>query len=217
MASNPRWRRPLQAWKDYFTRWIGDPEKRAAGDALIFFDMRPVAGEFSLYSSLWEHNRELLKTAEFFKSIFAYVSMDQKPPLGFFRTFVLQRSGDQKHKFDLKLNGIGPIVNAARMFAIDAGIESTNTIDRLLALEATGYGEKGLWRELQEALEFLLLFRLEQQMHQSKNGEALNDYIDPATLSQLHRTLLKEAFQVIARAQSLIKSKFESWVWAQLG
>jgi CBS domain-containing protein len=142
--------------------------------------------------------------------------MDQKPPLGFFRTFVLQRSGDHKHKLDLKLNGIGPIVNAARMFAIDAGIESTNTIDRLLALEAMDYGVKGLWKDLQESLEFLLLFKLEHQLQQTKDGQPLNDYVNPATLTQLHRTLLKEAFQVSARAQSLVKSKFQSWVWAQL-
>ena len=217
MASNPRWRQPLQVWKDYFRTWITDPEKNSAGDALIFFDMRPVAGEFTLHGSLAQHVRELLSKAEFFKSIFAYVSMDHKPPMGFFRTIVVQRSGDHKHTFDLKLNGVGPITNAARMFAIDAGIESTNTFDRLLSLEAAGYGEPGLWKELQEALEFLLLFRLEHQLQQTKDGRPINDHVDPAGLSPLHRALLKESFHVSARAQSLIKSKFESWVWAQLG
>ena len=48
MASNPRWRQPLQTWLNYFHAWISGAELHGTEDALIFFDMRPVAGDFSL-------------------------------------------------------------------------------------------------------------------------------------------------------------------------
>ncbi len=123
MASNPRWRQPLCEWKRYFHTWIKDPTQERAKDALILFDMRPVAGDLQLYEELWQHIRELLVTSGEFKSILAWVSVKNKPPLGLFRTFVLERGGEHKHKLDLKLSGTGPIVNAARVFALDALIQ----------------------------------------------------------------------------------------------
>ncbi|HEY6370061.1 MAG TPA: putative nucleotidyltransferase substrate binding domain-containing protein [Candidatus Sulfotelmatobacter sp.] len=100
----------------------------------LLFDMRPVAGDFSLYQTLAAANREGLKDAGMFKSVLACVSSTRKPPLGFFRNFVLERSGEHKDQLDLKLFATAPIVDAARVFALDAGIEHTNTPDRLSAL-----------------------------------------------------------------------------------
>ncbi len=216
MATNPRWRQPLSAWKQNFTTWITDPVQTTAEDAFILFDMRPVAGSPHLYEELWKHNRELLKSANLFKSIFAFISINHKAPLGFFRQFVVERSGQHKHEFDLKLKGTGPIVNAARMWSLEAGIRETNTIDRLHALEGAGTVDTKLLADLGESIEFLTSLRLEQQLQQAKNGIGISNYINPTALSPLHKSLLKEAFEVISRAQSLIKSKFETWVWTQL-
>ena len=216
MATNPRWRQPLSAWKHNFTTWITDPVQATAEDAFILFDMRPVAGSPHLYEELWKHNRELLDSANLFKSIFAFISINHKPPLGFFRQLVVERSGQHKHEFDLKLKGTGPIVNAARMWSLEAGVEETNTIDRLRALDGVGTVDTKLLAELRDGLEFLTSLRLEHQLQQAKSGIPISNYINPAVLSPLQRGLLKEAFEAIAAAQALIKSKFETWVWTQL-
>jgi CBS domain-containing protein len=134
MASNPRWRLPLAAWQAMFKQWIEEAEYHSAEDALILLDMRPVAGDFSLYQRLAAGAAEQLKDASFFKSILAFISIGRKPPLGFFRTFVLDRSGEHKEELDIKSTGTGPIVEAARLFAVDAGVSQTNTVDRLTAL-----------------------------------------------------------------------------------
>ena len=52
MASNPRWRQPLRVWLNYFQQWITGAALHDTEDALLFFDMRPVAGDFSLFQTL---------------------------------------------------------------------------------------------------------------------------------------------------------------------
>ena len=217
MASNPRWRQPLSAWQNYFAAWIAEGELHSTEDALIFFDMRPVAGDFSLFDRLAAQNRERLGDAGFFKSVLGCVSITVKPPLGFFRTLVVERTGEHREQLDLKSYGTSPIVNAARLFALDAGVEHTNTVDRLTALQSLSYADAELLRELQEAFEFLTLMRLDNQLQQARRGEPLSNYISPAKLTHLQRNSLKEAFHTITRVHSLIDSKFRTAVWAQLG
>jgi CBS domain-containing protein len=216
MASNPRWRMSLSGWTTEFRQWVNEPVQRGVQNALIFFDMRAVAGDFSLFEELRARNRELIAGAGFFKSVLAHVSISHKPPLGFFRTFVVEHSGEHKDELDLKLFGAWPIVGAARLFAIDAGVEQSNTIDRLNALASLGYEDPALLNDLREAFEFLTVLRLERQLQQIAGGQAISNYISPDGLSNLHKSLLKEAFQTIARAQTAIEGRFKSAVWAQL-
>jgi CBS domain-containing protein len=217
MASNPRWRMPVSAWRAMFREWISEAAYHSVEDALILLDMRPVAGDAGLYAELWAGVEEQLKSAGFFKSILACVSVGRKPPLGFFRSFVLDRSGAHKEELDIKSTGTGPIVEAARLFAVDAGISHTNTVDRLTALRAAEYMDAKMLEEVQEAFEFLMLLRLENQLQQAREGKPLDNYVSPRKLTNLQKGLLREAFQTVARLQSAIDERFRTAVWAQLG
>jgi CBS domain-containing protein len=217
MATNPRWRQSLSHWQSTFGKWISEGELHATEDALIFFDMRPVAGDHKLFQVLAEHNREYLKVAGFFKSILASVSLEHKPPLGFFRTFILEHSGEHKQGLDLKMYGTGPIVNAARLFALDTGIEATNTLDRLEGLRKLSYLDDALLHDSQHSFEFLTLLRLEQQLQQSRVGKPMSNYITPEKLTPLQKNMLKDTFQTIARVQSFIDQRFRTAVWTQMG
>jgi CBS domain-containing protein len=217
MASNPRWRQPLSSWKNYFHTWIASADLHSVEDALIFFDMRPVGGDPSLFEGLTASVKESLLEASFFKSVLAYITIDRKPPLGFFRTFVVEQSGAHKEELDIKTFGTSPIVNAARLLAIDAGIAATNTVERLDALQSLPYLDDVLRRDLLESYELLTLLRLEHQLQQSHVSQPLSNYVNPGGLTQLQRSLLKEAFRTITRAQSAIADHFRTAVWAQLG
>ncbi len=217
MASNPRWRQPLSSWKNYFRTWISEADLHSVEDALIFFDMRPVGGDAKLFEALAAFVREALQDASFFKSVLAYITIDRKPPLGFFRTFVVERSGEHKEGLDIKTFGTCPIVNLARLLALDGGIEATNTVDRLAAAHLLSYLDDVLRRDLLESFELLTLLRLEQQLQQSRAAQPLSNYVNPGSLTHLQRSLLKEAFRTITRAQSAIADHFRSAVWAQLG
>lgn len=217
MAGNPQWRQPLAVWQSYFAAWITGATRRTAEDALIFFDMRPAAGDLALYESLAAHTRELLQTGAFFKSVLAYVSIEHKPPLGFFRTLVVERTGEHKNQLDIKRHGTGPIVNAARLLALDAGVAHTNTVDRLAALESLPGQDQALLRDLRASFEFLTLLRLESQMRQARAGKPPGNYIRPETLTNLQKGTMKQAFQATARIQSQIEARFRSPEWSQLG
>jgi CBS domain-containing protein len=216
MASNPRWRQPLGAWKAIFETWIAEAQRRATEDALIFFDMRPVAGDFTLFEGLARHIRERVQHATFFMSVLAFISIVNRPPLGFFRTLVVERTGLHKEGLDIKTFGTGPIANAARVFALDAELDQTNTVDRLSALEARGYQDAARFKDLQEAFEFLTLLRLENQLQQVRNAEPLDNYLNPAKLTHLQKSMLKEAFHTVAQVQSSIDERFRTAVWSQL-
>lgn len=217
MASNPRWRQPRGTWISYFNAWIAEAELHGTEDAMIFFDMRPVAGEGSLCESIRAQYREQLKEAGLFKSVVALVATTHKPPIGFFRSFVLERSGEHKDQLDLKTYGTGPIVNVARLFALHRGIEQTNTADRLTALASDSVEHAALFGELQEAFEFLTLLRLECQLRQVREGESLSNFIAPDSLTHLQRSLLKESFRTVARAQALVEDTFRTAIWSTLG
>ena len=216
MAANPRWRGSVSAWKEYFRGWIAASDKRSAEDALLFFDMRPVAGDFRLCDTVAEGTRELLKTASTFKSVVARISINHKPPIGFFRSLVVERTGEHKNELDLKWYGIVPIVNAARLYALEQGVRATNTWERLGALQPDGQLTQLLITDLREAFEFLTLLRIEIQLRQIRDGRPAANYVSPSSLNHLQRSLLKEAFHAIARAQSAIVDRFESAVWPQL-
>lgn len=217
MATNSRWRQSLTSWRNTFAKWITEGELHATEDALIFFDMRPVAGQSQLFDQLSQHTRELLKNAGFFKSILASITIEHKPPLGFFRTFVLERSGERKQGLDIKMYGTGPIVNAARLFALDAGSTATNTLDRLAAARPLGYLDEPLLHDLEHSFEFLTLLRLEQQLHQARTGKPMNNFVTPEKLTPLQKSMLKDTFQTVGRLQSLIDQRFRTAVWAQMG
>jgi CBS domain-containing protein len=152
-----------------------------------------------------------------FKSVLACVSTSHKPPLGFFRNFVLERGGEHKNQLDLRLFGTGPILDAARALALDAGIEQTNTSDRLSALSSASEPDATIFKEMQEAFEFLTLLRLECQLRQVREGKELSNHIAPESLTHLQRSLLKEAFRASARAQALVEERFRTAIWSQLG
>ena len=112
--------------------------------------------------------------------------------------------------------GLSGLPNAVRMFSLDALSEATNTFDRISALRDLSYADEKLFRDLNEALEFLTLLRLQRQAEQSRDGKPFSNFINPDSLSHLQRSLLKEAFAAVTHAQSLVQSKFESWVWQHM-
>jgi CBS domain-containing protein len=130
---------------------------------------------------------------------------------------VVERSGEHKEELDLKFFGAGPIVNAARLFSLDAAVERTNTIDRLSALQSLAYKDPILLKDLQEGFEFLTILRIQCQLQQASAGQPISNYVAPDKLTSLQRSLLKEVFHTVARTQSLIAKEFRTAVWAELG
>lgn len=210
MATNPEWRQPYRVWRRYFDRWITHPEKKALMLASNFFDMRVVAGEEALYDRL---HKEVLKQTQdngIFLAYMAANALHNRPPLGFFRNFVLISDGDHAKTFDLKHRGIIPIGDLARVYALSAGLPEINTCERLRsAAEALSISQEGA-ANLEDAYEFIATLRSRHQAQQLKAGEAADNYVHPDELSALERNHLKDAFSVISTHQNALGQRYQA-------
>jgi len=195
MASNPQWCLTLEEWQDTFARWIdqGDPE--ALLHSAIFFDFRALTGEEKLADDLRAWLSQHAAANPRFLHQMAGNALRNRPPLGVVRDFVLAAGGAFDHTIDLKLNGATPFVDAARIYSLAAGDMHTSTVARLRAAGAAlkmSTEEIAAWVE---ALLFIQLLRLRNQHLHYVAGQDMHNHVNPDTLNELERRILKEAFR----------------------
>jgi CBS domain-containing protein len=207
MAKNEKWRMSLKDWKICFAGWIEEPSPKAVMHSSIFFDMRHIAGKRALTKKLRAYVLKRAKKNTIFLAMMCENALLHSPPLGFFKTFVLESDGDHNNALDLKKRGTIPIVDIARQYTLSAGLKPLNTIERLQAIEKAGEMSKEMACSLIDAHEFIAGIRLEAQGKQYRAGEKADNYLDPKELSPLVRHQLKDAFHVVRDAQSAMKVK----------
>ncbi len=207
MAKNEKWRLPLTAWKACFSRWIEQPSPKAVMHSSIFFDMRHIAGNAALTKALRNYVLARARSHTFFLAMMCENALLHSPPLGFFKTFVLESDGDHNNTLELKKRGTIPIVDVARNYSLSAGLKPLNTIERLHAIEKAGEMSTEMACSLIDAYEFIAGIRLEAQAKQYRAGVKVDNYLDPEELSALVRHQLKDAFHVVREAQSAMKVK----------
>jgi CBS domain-containing protein len=139
--------------------------------------------------------------------LLARFALSQHPPTGFLRGLVVEHSGEHRGRLDLKHGGIIPIVDLARWAGIAAGVTTASTIERLRAASDAGTLPAAEAHTLEDAFEFISRLRLRHQVDQLRVGRAPDNYVDPATLSALTRTHLREAFRAIASIQKRITAE----------
>ena len=208
MAQNPKWQMSLKQWKSTFSNWISQPDPSALLNATIFFDMRPIHGDHSLFTQLQTQVLKTSKGNDIFIAALTANAMQNTPPLGFFKGFVIERDGSEVKGIDLKHKGIALINDIARIYALSYGIDETNTSKRLLAVsKQTDINKKDILN-LFDAHQFISQQRLLNQGSQHVNDHPLTNYLLPENLSSLHRHQLKDAFKVVFDAQKGLKLRF---------
>lgn len=208
MASNPEWTKPISAWKRYFGGWIANPTPEAVLRSLIFFDFRHLHGDTALADELRAHLLNTLKGRNLFFAHMAAATLKNTPPIGFFGSFKLERGGEHEHELNLKLRGIGPIVDIARLFALESGAAETSTIDRINALKDTHPVMREVGDEMIQAFEYITLLRIQHQFGRIQMGMQPDNFINPDKLNSLERKSLKEAFQLISKVQELLRDQY---------
>lgn len=208
MATNPEWRQPLKVWQGYFSRWIESPTPMSMMLSSIFFDLRPVTGATELFVPL---QRMILQKSRENRIFLAYMmanAMQHRPPLGFFRQFVLERGGEHDDTLDLKHRGIVPITDMARLLALSLGKAPVNTVERLRACAGSPALSQDMAENLEDALEFIASLRIQHQANQIRRNQPTDNYVPPADLSELEREHLKHAFKVIQGMQETMVKRF---------
>lgn len=193
MASNSQWCLSLEEWRGVFLNWITNGSPVALLHATIFFDFRPLYGAQALSDELRLWLTRVAGDQPRFLHQMAENAIRNRPPLGLVRDFVVGK----EHTLDLKLSGITPFVDAARIFALATGVTNTSTIVRLRqsadALHVPEIEVDG-WINA-----FLYIQMLRLRHH---HAEEMDNLINPDTLNELDRRILKEAFRQARKVQA---------------
>ncbi|APX25377.1 MULTISPECIES: putative nucleotidyltransferase substrate binding domain-containing protein [Salipiger] len=204
MATNPKWCQPVGTWRQYFTAWIAKPDPMAQMLASVMFDLRPIGGTKALYEDLQGETLEAASKNSIFVSHMIANSLKHTPPLGLLRGFATIRSGEHKNTVDLKHNGVVPVVDLARVYALQGQLVEVNTRARLEAAVTAGKLSASGGQDLLDAYDLIAETRLEHQAARIKAGEAPDNYLAPSSLSDFERSHLRDAFVVIKSLQSAV-------------
>ncbi len=208
MASNPQWRMTLEGWKAQFSLWIENPDPQALLNASIFFDLSGVAGKTAWAEQLTRFIVNKAKSNRPFLAALARNALNRTPPLGFFKNFVVEKDGRQRYSLNLKRRGTAPLVDVIRLHALAEGSLAQNSFDRLDDIAQSKLLPEGKRDEISDALEYLSMIRIRQQVAAVEAGETADNTVEPETLSQKERRGLKEAFQVLSNAQKFLRYRY---------
>ncbi|MDO6461979.1 putative nucleotidyltransferase substrate binding domain-containing protein [Granulosicoccaceae sp. 1_MG-2023] len=210
MATNPKWCQTQKVWDGYFQDWMSRPEPKALMLSSIFFDLRTIYGTGQLLDEIRDNMLQTSQRSSLFLAHLTSNALKLRPPLGIIRDFVLINDGEHNDTLDLKHNGLAPVVDLARIYALAEGIKPVNTTERIKAVS----GSKTLSAEgganLLDAFEFIGSLRIQHQARQIRLGEKTDNYLPPKNLSRLEREHLKDAFKVIREMQNSIERSFRA-------
>lgn len=212
MAQNPKWCQSLSTWKAYFSAWIHAAEPEDLLQASIFFDFRHGFGATVLIDAL---RRYLFDSLEGWSGFFRHLTENAlhfKPPIGFFRNFVVESKGEHRSALDIK-SAMTPIVDFARIYALKHKIEETNTLERLNHLQLKKVISAPEYDELEKAYSFLMQLRFVRQVTAVIDEKtAPNNYINPKKLTSIEQKMLKEIFKRIEKFQTKLEFEFTGLV-----
>jgi signal-transduction protein with cAMP-binding, CBS, and nucleotidyltransferase domain len=184
--------------------WVERPEPANLLNADIFYDFRPVHGDFTLAAHLREIAVEAARSRPFLAMLGAALS-DMGSPLGLFGNFRTEQG-----RVDLKRGGLLPLVSAARVMALHDGSTALDTRGRLQAAAGAGHLSRDDEAHLQDTHELLLRVVLEQQIADIEAGVAPSARVLVARLDGLTRRRLKEALRRIAQVDWTVRDSLAS-------
>lgn len=202
MATNPRWRQPVRVWRQYFLDWIMKPDPTAQMLASVMFDLRPIAGDPLLFAGLQAETLAIAGNSPFFVAHMVGNALKHVPPLGLLRGLATLKSGEHRNQIDMKMSGVVPVVDLARVYALVKQLTPVNTRARLVAAgdaEAISQTEA---RDLIAAYDLIAEDRLRHQAALVKAGHRPDNYLTPYDLGEFERSQLRDAFVVVRTMQS---------------
>jgi CBS domain-containing protein len=118
-------------------------------------------------------------------------------PTGFEADTVLLLDGQRSDRLNIRQAAIIPIAALARWAAAVAASEESSTPERLRAAAAEGVLRESQAATLAEAFEFALQLRIDHQLEQLGASEPPDDLLDPAAMSPLTRSYLRDVFRAV--------------------
>lgn len=209
MARNPELCLSLQEWEEKFGSWIRTPEPKALLNATIFFDFRPIYGKFGLADHMRHSLLRQTAANPLFLRMLADNALSVSPPLGKIRDFVTDLDPEHPGAIDLKKYGARLFIDGARIFALAHGISATNTVQRIkLTAQVMNVSQEDMSASI-DAFNFIQLMRLRHQHFEESHGRKADNLVQPDTMNEVERRILKEAFRQARKVQQRLKLDYQ--------
>ncbi|MBD3669432.1 MAG: CBS domain-containing protein [Gammaproteobacteria bacterium] len=209
MARNPECCLSLEEWKARFAKWVeaGTPDNLLK--STIFFDFRTLYGPDEPVEELRRWLLEKTAGNSLFRRMLAENCLRNRPPLGLFGDFKLSNHGKFDKSVDLKLHGITPFVDGARLISLQHKLAKTNTLDRLRSASRAGALSENDAEAWINAYGYIQLLRMRNHQRQAERGEVMHNYLEPDALNSLDRRILKEAFRQARKLQTKLSLEYQ--------
>jgi CBS domain-containing protein len=205
MAGTPELCLSLAEWKEKFSGWLRAAEPEAVLGATIFFDLRPLFGDEHLAAELQSWLLDHTTSNDAFLRAMVEGTLNWHSPLGWLSGFRYDENKEFPHTIDLKVHGVRPFVDAARIWALAKGLKATNTAERLRTVGPMLHQRPEETAAYLAALSQVQRIRFANQL--TNEGGAANR-VDPDQLNELDRLILKEAFKLVKRLQQMLQVEF---------
>lgn len=188
MAKNKEWCMDIEDWQKVVSEWINNPNPQEVLNISIFFDFRPVYGDFELANKLQRFCQKNLKDKNVFFYNLAQSTVNLK----------LHSIESTRHvdAYDIKLP-ILALTSITRLWALQFGISERNTLERLFALNSADAIKDNVRDEFEQAYRFLMLMRIKNQLKQIEANTDINNKINPKHLSDIDRIMLKNVIATL--------------------
>ena len=201
MASNPELRLSLEQAIKEAHMWVNSPSPKALLSFNIFLDVRPVAGNISLFKQLDQARSPLFKQSRFLALLARQVG-DSSVPLSMFKRFTYDKG--TADAINLKKYALNIINSLVRIYALSAQLSMPNTLSRLANMPSEGSLTKRDADNLRDIWLFLNRLRWRHQV----SNKVTDNSILIKDLSAIEKHQLKAAFQAIQVAQQGALMKF---------
>ncbi|WP_258911093.1 DUF294 nucleotidyltransferase-like domain-containing protein [Pseudomonas putida] len=210
MAGNPDLCLSRSEWARRFAGFVREASPENLLGSSIYFDLRVVWGDEQGCEQLRQRLLEQVADNRIFQRMLADNALRQRPPVGRLREFVLTRQGNDKAAtLDLKVQGLTPFVDGARLLALANGVGACNTLERLRQLVAKGVIEPLDGAAYEEAYHFIQQTRMQQHQRQARDNLPYSNRLDPDSLNHLDRRILREALRQAQRLQSSLALRYQ--------
>ncbi|WP_124408359.1 putative nucleotidyltransferase substrate binding domain-containing protein [Pseudomonas sp. R4-39-08] len=209
MAGNPELCLSRAEWARRFGAFIREATPENLLGSSIYFDLRVVWGDEQGCEQLRQGILDQVADNRLFQRMLAENALRQRPPVGRFREFVLTRKSGEKATLDLKVQGLTPFVDGARLLALAHGVHANNTLERLRQLVAKGVIEPLDGAAYEEAYHFIQQTRMQQHQVQTRENQPYSNRVDPDSLNHLDRRILRESLRQAQRLQSSLTLRYQ--------
>ncbi|MGE7992055.1 DUF294 nucleotidyltransferase-like domain-containing protein [Pseudomonas sp. NPDC089554] len=210
MAGNPALCLSRSEWARRFSGFIREASPENLLGSSIYFDLRVVWGDEAGCEQLRQGILAQVADNRIFQRMLADNALRQRPPVGRLREFVLTRQGNDKAAtLDLKVQGLTPFVDGARLLALAHGIAANNTLERLRQLVAKQVIDPLDGAAFEEAYHFIQQTRMQQHQRQSRDNLPYSNRLDPDSLNHLDRRILRESLRQAQRLQSSLAQRYQ--------